>query len=155
MKKNGDVLGEEFRKDEDIEKGYFPEGTVHEDVFFILGEMRFVWDKAKSDRCYAERGFDFRTAAMIFNDDACITEKDPLHSIDEERFLGIGIPTSHSVNEEAYIGLSNNVLYVVYTERTFDDEEEDVFYQRIISARMATPKEKKLYEDRKAIMFGN
>lgn len=42
---------------------------------------------------------------------------------------------------------------------TFDDEDEDdldpdLKYHRIISARLATRKEKKLYEDRKAIMYG-
>jgi uncharacterized DUF497 family protein len=48
----------------------------------------------------------------------------------------------------------DDVLYVVYTERILDDTEEDLIYQRIISARVATRKEKKLYEDRKAILFG-
>ena len=128
MGKNGDVFCEDFRKDEDIDKGYFPEGTVHEDVFFSLGELRFVWDKAKSDRCYAERGFDFRTAAMIFNDDACITEPDPIHSIDEERYITIGMIDQIAV-----------VLMVVYTMR----EEEATI--RIISARKATKSEREAY----------
>ena len=55
----------EHRKDEDLKRGYFPEGTSHLDVYFKLGEMHFVWDKAKSDKCFAERGFDFQTAAMV------------------------------------------------------------------------------------------
>ena len=146
----------DFIKEEDIDERYFPEGTEHQDVFFKLGDIQFVWDKAKSDKCYAERGFDFRTAAMVFNDEACINEPDPTHSIDEERFFGIGVPTSDAMSEEAYIGEVNHVLYVVYTERALDDDDDgsDVVYQRIISARLATNKEKKLYEDRKAILFG-
>ena len=117
--------------------------------------MHFVWDKAKSDKCFAERGFDFQTAAMVFNDEACINEPDPVHSIEEDRFFGIGIPTSATEKEEAFIGEVDDVLYVVYTERALDDTEDDLIYQRIISARVATRKEKKLYEDRKAILFGS
>lgn len=144
----------DFKKDEDLDKSYFPNGMRHQDVVFQLGDMHFVWDRAKSEKCFAERGFDFKTAAMVFNDEACINEPDPTHSIEEDRFFGIGIPTSRSVNEEAYIGEVDNVLYVVYTERTLDDQDEDVIYQRIISARFATKKEKKLYDNRKAILFG-
>ena len=152
---------EDFLKDEDQQESYFPEGTVHQDVYFDLGEMHFVWDKAKSDKCYAERGFDFQTAAMVFNDEAGIFRRDKKHSIEEQRMYGIGVPTAESVEENAYIGEVNNVLYVVYTDRavTFDEEDEDdlspdLLYHRIISARAATRKEKKLYEDRKAILFG-
>ena len=145
----------EHRKVEDLKRGYFPEGTSHLDVYFKLGEMHFVWDKAKSDKCFAERGFDFQTAAMVFNDEACINEPDPVHSIEKDRFFGIGIPTSATEKEEAFIGEVDDVLYVVYTERALDDTEDDLIYQRIISARVATRKEKKLYEDRKAILFGS
>ena len=152
---------DDFRKDEDREESYFPEGTVHEDVYFDLGDMHFVWDKAKSDKCYDERGFDFQTAAMIFNDEAGFFERDPRHSIEEQRMFGIGIPTAESEEESAFIGEVNSVLYVVYTDRavTFDVDDEDdldpdLIYHRIISARLATRKEKKLYEDRKAILFG-
>ena len=116
----------DFIKEEDIDERYFPEGTEHQDVFFKLGDIQFVWDKAKSDKCYAERGFDFRTAAMVFNDEACINEPDPTHSIDEERFFGIGVPTSDAMSEEAYIGEVNHVLYVVYTERALDDDDRNI-----------------------------
>ena len=160
MKGDGFSL-EEPRKDKDLEDMYFPEGTVHEDVYFDLDNMHFVWDKAKSDKCYADRGFDFQTAAMIYNDDAGFFEKDPKHSNEEQRMFGIGIPTAESEKESAFIGEVNSVLYVVYTDRaaTFDSEDEDdldpdLVYHRIISARQATRKEKKLYEDRKAILYG-
>ena len=78
-----------------------------------------------------------------------------------KRMFGIGIPTAESEKESAFIGEVNSVLYVVYTDRaaTFDSEDEDdldpdLVYHRIISARQATRKEKKLYEDRKAILYG-
>lgn len=151
----------DFGKEEDRDKSYFPERTVHEDVYFDLGDMHFVWDKAKSDKCYDERGFDFQTAAMIFNDEAGFFERDPKHSIEEQRMFGIGIPTAESEEESAFIGEVNSILYVVYTDRavTFDVDDEDdldpdLSYHRIISARLATRKEKKLYEDRKAILYG-
>ena len=149
-----------FRKEEDREESYFPEGIVHDDVYFDLGDIHFVWDKAKSDKCYDERGFDFQTAAMIFNDEAGFFERDLKHSINEQRMFVIGVPAAE-IEESAFIGEVNSVLYVVYTDRavTFDVDDEDdldpdLIYHRIISARFATRKEKKLYEDRKAILYG-
>ena len=82
-----------MQKDKDLRQEYFPDGTPHQDVFFKLGEMYFVWDKAKSDKCLQERGFDFRTAAYVFEDEACIVEPDPIHSIEEERSIALGKPT--------------------------------------------------------------
>ena len=97
---------------------------------------------------------------MIFNDEAGFFERDLKHSINEQRMFGIGVPAAE-IEESAFIGEVNSVLYVVYTDRavTFDVDDEDdldpdLIYHRIISARFATRKEKKLYEEREAILYG-
>ena len=138
------------RELKDPDDGYFPPGTVHEDVYYSFNGMDFVWDKAKSDRCYQDRGFDFRVAAHVFNDKDCIFNTDDKHSILEDRESVIGIPTEEGVSgsgpesaiEDVVIGGVDDILFVVFTERmTYDGSD----YIRIISARFADKKEEEKY----------
>ena len=69
-----------------------------------------------------KHGISFRTASKVFWDENRI-EIYKVHSIDEDRFITIG-----SVGE---------ILFVVYTER-----DSRI---RMISARLATNKERRIY----------
>jgi uncharacterized DUF497 family protein len=81
--------------------------------------MEFERDDAKSERNRRERGFDFATAALIF-DGPVQTTFDDRRDYSEERVIAIG-----EINGE--------VLVVVYTDRGQ--------VRRIISARRANRKE--------------
>jgi uncharacterized protein len=70
----------------------------------------------------------FPDAATVFGDPLAITYCDPDHSEDEDRFLTFG----HSIQ--------GHLLIVSHTDRGQ--------HTRIISARRATRKESKLYEER-------
>jgi hypothetical protein len=75
----------------------------------------------------AKHGVSFQEAATVFNDPLAITYSDPDHSDEEDRFLTFG----NSVN--------GRLLVVSHTDR--NDRT------RIISARPATRKERKQYEE--------
>ncbi|MCD8218123.1 MAG: BrnT family toxin [Clostridiales bacterium] len=90
-----------------------------------LSVLEFEWDERKNKRNIEKHGIDFDTAMMIFNDENRIEIYDMEHSQDEDRYNTIG--------------LVHDVLFVVYTER-----KEKV---RIISARLATPRERSIYYD--------
>ena len=86
--------------------------------------IRFEWDENKEKINIQKHGIDFVTASHVFLDDNRLEYYDELNSTaDEERYITIG-----------YAG---GVLTVVYTERA------DAL--RIISARIATGKEKEIY----------
>jgi uncharacterized DUF497 family protein len=87
----------------------------------------FEWDRHKAEANLRKHGVSFEEAQTIFIDPLSITLPDPDHSEDEERFIDIGMSDNR------------RVLVVVYTERG----------QRIrlISARKATPVERKQYEE--------
>lgn len=127
---------------------YFPPGTVSEDEFHTIGSMEFVWDKAKEQHNIEVHGIDFRTAALIFNDDARIEIFDEENSIDEDRIDAIGYPMKVGESLDASgnpmrltLGTVGEMLFVVYTERIVDEKE----VTRIISARLATKYEQSLY----------
>ena len=81
------------------------------------------WDENKNQQNIKKHGISFQTAALVFADEERIEYLDKLHSQDEERYV--------------VLGCVQGVLYVVYTMR-----DEDA---RLISARMATPYERKIY----------
>ncbi|MBI2423062.1 MAG: BrnT family toxin [Candidatus Hydrogenedentes bacterium] len=89
--------------------------------------MPFEWDPEKAETNAGKHGVSFDEASSAFADVLSITIPDPLHSGSEGRFVLIGC--SHR----------NRLLVVVHTER-----EERV---RIISARLATRKERRQYEE--------
>jgi uncharacterized DUF497 family protein len=89
--------------------------------------MEFEWDPDKAARNLAKHGVPFHEAATVFGDPLAMTYFDPDHSDDEDRFLTFG----HSN--------TGQLLVVSHTDR------ED--RTRIISARRATRKETRQYEE--------
>jgi uncharacterized DUF497 family protein len=89
--------------------------------------MEFEWDPDKAARNLAKHGVSFAEAATVFGDPLAITYFDPDHSDEEDRFLTFG----HSSE--------GHLLVVSHIDR--DDRT------RIISARRATRKERKQYEE--------
>ena len=92
--------------------------------------MRFEWDDRKSISNKRKHGVSFEEAQTIFFDDSAIEYADPAHSDAENRFLMLG--RSYQLR----------VLVVCHCLR----ESETVI--RIISARKATPKERRVYARR-------
>jgi uncharacterized DUF497 family protein len=89
--------------------------------------MEFEWDPTKAQRNWVKHKVTFQEAATVFGDPLAITYFDPDHSQDEDRFLTIGSSTTA------------RLLIVSHTDRG------DV--TRIISARLATPKERRAFEN--------
>ncbi len=86
----------------------------------------FEWDPQKAKSNLEKHGVSFEEASTAFQDTLSLTIDDPLHSIDEERLILIGMSQE------------NRILVVVHTERG-----DNI---RIISARKATKEERKSYE---------
>ncbi|MCP4667219.1 MAG: BrnT family toxin [Deltaproteobacteria bacterium] len=91
--------------------------------------MEFEWDPDKEQANVSRHGVDFVEAATVFGDPLELTTSDPDHSAGEFRFLSIAN------------SLFNRILVVSYTER------KDLI--RIISARIASPKERRQYESKR------
>lgn len=91
-----------------------------------IGSLIFEWDDAKSESNLMKHGIAFLEAAEVFHDDFGLLKPDRVHSSEEERVLLIGT------------SLQGNILVVVFVERG-----ENL---RIISARRATPRERRDYE---------
>lgn len=94
------------------------------DVIFVLNETVFEWDDQKAVRNLRDHKFEFEEAAQTFFDPfAHFGDASPPH---EKRDYVIGYT------------FKRDLLYTVYVERGLN--------VRIISAREATPKERRIYE---------
>lgn len=94
---------------------------------------RFEWDSKKSQRNLAKHGVSFELAITAFDDPFALIAADKKHSSEKE-------------TREWLIGESDSgVLVVVFTFR--------ISRHRIISARKANRKERKLYEEAKRVSF--
>ena len=87
----------------------------------------FEWDPAKERTNRRKHGVSFDEATSIFADPFSLNMSDPSHSVAEERFLVLGRSAKA------------RLLLVAYAERGFRT--------RLISARTASPAERRLYDE--------
>lgn len=95
----------------------------------IMEQIYFEWDEYKNKTNQAKHGISFEEAKTVFFDDNAIVFDDPDHSIEEERFLILGL------------SMHENLCIVSHCCRS----ENDTI--RIISARKATKNETKTYNE--------
>jgi hypothetical protein len=89
--------------------------------------MSVVWDLKKASANIKNHGIEFSHGATVLDDPLAVTIEDTRHG--EQRFVTVGSD------------LLGRILVVVYA---YSGEEEI----RIISARRATPKERRIYEEK-------
>jgi hypothetical protein len=90
--------------------------------------LRFEWDPEKAVGNLAKHGVSFEEAATVFGDPLGRIVDDPRHSADERRHVLLGFSERQ------------RLLAVMFTERPHAI--------RIISARKATRRERRGYEER-------
>jgi len=93
--------------------------------------VHLAWDPRKDRVNRKKHGLSFDQAAALFRrDDLCLEFFDEEHSEQEERFIAIG-------------PIADGIVVVVFTE-----SDDNVL--RILSARWATSRERRRYEEFKA-----
>jgi len=90
-------------------------------------KITFEWGEVKAEANFKKHKVSFEEGKTIFNDPFLFTFPDTEHSINEERYINIGISANGSV------------LVLTHTER------HDKI--RIISCRKATASERRFYEE--------
>lgn len=88
--------------------------------------MKFEWDDNKNKVNMSLHKVSFEAAKYVWNDPFRLVRFDASHSNDEDRYQTLG--------------KAGQVLFVIFTEKSTDDN-----LVRLISARVATSKEKRAY----------
>ncbi len=92
-----------------------------------MKKMLFTWDDNKNISNKRKHGISFEEAQTVFFDENAIEFDDPDHSINEERFILLGL---------------NQNLKVLVVCHCYPSNESEI---RIITARKATKKEQTVY----------
>lgn len=87
----------------------------------------FEWDEIKAKATFKKHKVSFEEGKTIFNDPFLFTFPDDKHSVNEERFIDIGLSAQ------------GHILVLTHTERKGKI--------CIISCRKATPRERSFYEE--------
>lgn len=95
-----------------------------------MSDLRFEWDPRKAAGNFRKHGVSFDEAQTVFADEHGLLIDDPEHSVDEDRFILLGVSAV------------SRLLVVVHCYRA----EEQVI--RIVSARKADRLERRQYEER-------
>jgi hypothetical protein len=91
--------------------------------------MRFIWEERKSRRNLAKHKVSFETAMLVFDDPRAISRLDRIE---------------HGEERWQTLGLAGGIVVLLVAHTYYDEDGEEVI--RIISARKATPHERKMYE---------
>lgn len=92
--------------------------------------IKFAWDENKNEINIKKHGINFVEAYSVFFDEEALLLYDPDHSINEERWILLGLSSSLKILVVVHIYSKNDLI-------------------RIISARKATKNEEKQYLLRK------
>lgn len=90
--------------------------------------LRFSWDPRKAESNRRKHGVTFAEAATAFGDPHSITIPDPDHSLEEDRFILIGQSSRPRLLVVVHLELAEGAI-------------------RLISARPATRRERRVYEE--------
>lgn len=89
--------------------------------------MDFEWDSAKATANVKKHGVSFEEAVSALSDNLAATARDLEHSVTEFRFITFGVSASRRLLAVSHAEHGNRI--------------------RIISARLATRTERKIYEE--------
>jgi uncharacterized DUF497 family protein len=93
-----------------------------------MNAVRFAWDEAKAEENRRKHGVSFEEATTVFADENARLKHDPDHSQEEDRFILLGFSAK---------------LRLLLVCHAYRENDEMI---RIISARKATPNERKQYK---------
>ena len=112
----------------------FPSPSTRNRRYTAIAMLRFEWDPAKARTNERKHGVSFEDAIHVFDDPHALFELDRADESGELRWHAIGLIAE---------------VMVVLVAHTVREEAEDEIV-RLISARRATPQERKRYEETRA-----
>ena len=98
-------------------------------MYNIIMDIHFAWDEEKNRSNQKKHGISFEEAATVFYDDDALLKYDEAHSLDEERFVMLGMSKAIRILVVCHCCRTGGVL-------------------RLISARKATRREESQYWER-------
>ena len=97
-------------------------------------KIEYTYDQKKSEDNVKKHKVTFETAKEVFSDPLNFTTNDDSSSATERRYQTVGMTRN------------GKLLVVIHADDYRQDYQDEVEYMRIISARVATPSERRRHE---------
>jgi uncharacterized DUF497 family protein len=95
-----------------------------------MSELRFEWDSRKNRSNTKKHGVSFEEAQTAFSDEHALVIDDPEHSVDEDRFVLLGLSTRLRVLVVCHCYRKGGDVIRIISARRADREEQTDYSRR-------------------------
>lgn len=92
-----------------------------------MNKVRFIWDSQKSKSNKAKHGVSFEEAQTVFCDENAKVIYDPDHSVDEDRFILLGVSFKLRLLVACYCYRENGTVIRIFSARRANRREEEQY----------------------------
>ena len=96
----------------------------------MVGDLRFEWDPGKDTGNHRRHGVSFEDASTVFVDENAILINDPDHSLEEDRFILLGLSSSLRVLVVCHCYRAEGQTIRIISARKADGQERQVYFGR-------------------------
>jgi len=93
-----------------------------------MSDFKFEWDKNKNASNLIKHGVSFEEAMSVFYDEKALLISDPVHSVNEDRFILLGL--SYKLREIVVVHIykENDQLIRIISARKTTKNENNSYY---------------------------
>ena len=95
-----------------------------------MNQLRFEWDKHKAQINQRKHRISFEEAQGVFYDEFAIAYYDPDHSVNEDRFILLGVSTKARVVVVCHCFREAETVIRIISARKADKEEQRVYWRQ-------------------------
>lgn len=99
-------------------------------MYNIIMDIHFTWDEEKNRSNQKKHGISFEEAATVFHDDDALLKYDEAHSLDEERFVMLGMSKANRMLVVCHCCRTGGVLHLI-SARKATRREESQYWERL------------------------
>ena len=92
-----------------------------------MSDFRFEWDSAKNDSNQKRHGVSFEEGITVFYDENAVLINDPDHSLDEDRFIMIGMTLKLRIVMVCHCYRENDNVIRIFSVRKSTKQETNQY----------------------------
>lgn len=96
-----------------------------------MDNIHFEWDPHKNEINKKKHGLSFETAKEVFFDEYAVLFDDPDHSIDEERFLILGMTRTEQICIVSHCYRDSSGCIRIISARKATKNEQGFYFERL------------------------
>lgn len=92
-----------------------------------MAKTKFEWDETKAESNQQKHGVSFTEAETVFYDPNALMLYDENHSLDEDRYIMLGVSSSLRLLVVCHVPRQNNEVIRIFSARTATKQERQQY----------------------------